>query len=151
MIEGETIREIRTVSTYHNQPARAEIREGSEMTWKGKTIHNIQLTPDKTAIIVQLNDPQDGPSGIVIEATGGCCSRSWFEHVDFAGLEGQSLNDITFTEDPTKVDENEETCECLKFYKGSLVTESGSHDFELRNESNGYYSGGIEVSEYGEK
>src|ERR1035437_2027720 len=76
------------------------------------------------------------------EADGGCCCRSWFEHLN--GLDfllGQTVNKVIERDMPEGRDDP--THDYLRFYGWTLETSLGRTDLEMRNASNGYYGGNI--------
>lgn len=82
-----------------------------------------------------------------LKAYGDCCSDSWFEHVDDDGVTGGEITLIEFARDPSKPEVHEEDADhYVKFYAGTIHTTKGRVCFEMRNRSNGYYSGELEAS-----
>lgn len=76
-------------------------------------------------------------------AEGDCCSLSWIEHIsgldaligaEVALVKEHASEDATPDGDDGKVD----------VYKWTIETNKGRCDIEMRNESNGYYSGWLE-------
>lgn len=107
-----------------------------------KRIKSIEINERRDLIALDTDD------GIVfLSAVGDCCSHSWFEHIQ--GLEALVGHEIRGVEDrqmpdiPDKPDEYE----VIKSYGWSIITERGRCELEMRNSSNGYYGGWIEVSE----
>lgn len=113
--------------------------------YMGCNIKTVSITEDKKALIFELkNQTYLQIQGFIIFARGGCCSQSWFQEVpDFDSLEGVLIKDIKLSE-PHKTQETYERT-VTKYHKVSLLTDQGSFDFELRNESNGYYEGELEI------
>lgn len=87
---------------------------------------------------------------IYLSATGDCCSSSWFEHL--AGVDaliGEKVLRVVEREMPGCLtdgkDEHGEDHESLQYYGWTLETAKGRCDLEMRNSSNGYYGGSIEI------
>ena len=119
-------------------------------TLKGLRVVEAQVSIDKT--LVRL---QDAEGRVVwLSAVGDCCSNSWFEHID--GM----APPFTLTEEPefdrwmepkkevrdwNNPDDSGK--DVLKIYAIKFKTNRGRASLELRNASNGYYGGTVEVSE----
>ncbi len=74
-------------------------------------------------------------------AFGDCCSYSWFEHVTTCNLLNSKVLCVNYTGGSEKEISEEDY---LKISNYRIDTIKGSSTFELRNSSNGYYSGYIE-------
>lgn len=104
---------------------------------------------------IQINDEKDAlkfvfESGLPIwlSAVGDCCSSSWFENLSgVEALIGHTINEVLDREMPPDQDNTggPEYGECIRFYGWTFVTGYGRADLEMRNSSNGYYGGSIEV------
>lgn len=112
-----------------------------------KDLNNIKINSIKSnsdKIIIESNNKT-----FILSAEGDCCSSSWIEHIELPkpGEIIKSLEkiDITKCEDDY-IDEQGEHHECLEFYFYRLITDKGSYDIEMRNSSNGYYGGWLELN-----
>jgi hypothetical protein len=82
---------------------------------------------------------------LAYRAEGDCCSSSWFEHVTLCGL----LNNVVIETNyagGSRTDDNE--YDTLEISNYEVKTAKGISTFELRNSSNGYYSGYIKKCDY---
>jgi hypothetical protein len=105
-----------------------------------------EISKDKRSIKLTTNE------GVkFLNAVGGCCSESWFEHVSLPklpfvvalkGLSEYSANADSVTKIKDAWDKD-----TLKQYSYILRTDRGYFDVELRNKSNGFYDGGVELSD----
>ena len=110
----------------------------------GKKIVQIFMNDEKCTIAFKT------PDGLIqYYADGDCCSRSWFQH--FSGLEalvGSVINEIIEHDDITldAVDKRRtpET-DCERVYGWTFITNRGRADLDMRNDSNGYYGGSVEL------
>ena len=106
----------------------------------GKTIVKSEIDADRQLIC--LTDE----TGVRhwLSAVGGCCSRSWFEHVSgfVAPFKILEVPELRMLSKNKKVWDANET-ELTQIYSVAFVTDHGRADIELRNESNGYYGGEI--------
>ena len=114
-----------------------------------QTIVNVKLTNDKEFLTFYTHT-----HWFEYYADGDCCSTSWIEHMDdfiypFTVSEVEEKN-ITVIQEcgfDLKTDTyNDE----IKQYFYELKTDKGSFTIEMRNESNGYYGGGLEFLKSGE-
>ena len=97
-----------------------------------KTLERVELAADKQAIRFTV----DGEP-IVAKCDGDCCSYTWIEHIDMpaGGLPAKIL-EVVDLRLPQPSDE-------LALYGLKLVTDKGELVLDYRNESNGYYGGGL--------
>lgn len=110
---------------------------------EGVTVLEIRINEDKDRIKLIL---KDAPS-LWISANGDCCSQSWFAHIEgFENLIGNKILKVIERQMPEPLKNDD--FECLQFYGWTLQTEKGNCDIEMRNSSNGYYGGDVEVEEY---
>lgn len=103
----------------------------------------------KTVEAAFINDSKDVMSWKVdgkwydLNAIGDCCSHSWFEHCDNADVfNGGTILEIEHFSGDT---ENGEYGNEIKVDMLKIKTDKGHCTIEFRNESNGYYSGWIDV------
>jgi hypothetical protein len=85
-------------------------------------------------------------SGKVVwwSAVGSCCSSSWFEHVDVEAMRDAEVVEDIQTGYVDAVERRDDGgYDVLQIYKYTVTTTRGHCDFEMRNSSNGYYSGWI--------
>lgn len=89
---------------------------------------------------------------------GACCSTSWIEHCEELPSDDEIISKLecvdigpnyNFKTDKygRTIDEKGSTHECLAHYFYRITTNKGSYDIEMRNSSNGYYGGWLEVRE----
>lgn len=118
----------------------------------GKTVEMVLVDEDKNGYLVFII--KDG-APVVYAIEGDCCSSSWLE--DIIGVENfdgahvvtaekkefsdQDWNEAKGLHADTKPNEWED--DCLQIFGYTLGTDKGNIDIELRNESNGYYSGDL--------
>jgi hypothetical protein len=79
---------------------------------------------------------------IILRAIGDCCSYSWFEFNNesfMSSLLNKCIKEIIVGDELGDG--------CLKIMPVTIITDNGKVNFELKNESNGYYSGWIEIKE----
>ena len=120
-----------------------------DMGWDafvGKTISNIEMNADKTVMRFTLSD------GAVLyaSAVGGCCSCSWFEHIEGEdALIGHEVLRAVEREMSEAIDKTNgpDYGDLTQFYGWTLETDRGRFDVEMRNESNGYYGGSVIISD----
>lgn len=74
---------------------------------------------------------------------GDCCSHSWIEHMDDVP-ENFTIQNISEKEVSTS-DHKGEYEDFLIQYFYEIETDKGSFTIEMRNESNGYYGGSINL------
>ena len=105
----------------------------------GRKLVSIEST--KEEIVLNL----DGGATCTIKAEGDCCSESWFEHVDDNDATGGDVTEIdNAIEDATELKAKDHECLLSSFL--TIKTTTGRLHVELRNSSNGYYSGYLTVS-----
>lgn len=88
----------------------------------------------------------------IISATGDCCSTSWIEHMEgvenldavITDVKCAQINEVTV----------QEYYEVIKTYSYTITTPLGECKIELRNNSNGFYGGelemGLKIEDYDE-
>lgn len=79
---------------------------------------------------------------IILKSIGDCCSYSWFE---FNNQIFSILN--KYIKEIIVGDEIDCDGGCLKIRPITIITNDGNFNFELKNSSNGYYSGWMELCE----
>lgn len=106
---------------------------------EGKTIKELVINSEKTTIGFIL----DNGKTLWANAVGDCCS---FEHVNGVdALIGQTINKVVEREMPEA--EGEHGDEVVQYYGWTFETNKGRCDLEMRNRSNGYYGGWVNVSD----
>jgi hypothetical protein len=109
---------------------------------EGKTVKSLTINSDKTTIGFVLDDGRT----LWANAVGDCCSSSWFEHVEgIDALLGQKINKVVEREMPKPTGDRGD--EVIQYYGWTLETNKGRLDLEMRNSSNGYYGGEVNVSD----
>lgn len=104
-----------------------------------KKIFSMSLSDDKEIMTLKTQN-----SLITLTAQGDCCSHSWIEHYD-AIPEGTIIKSV-ITKD-VRVLKEDEDYDLLQQYFYEIITDKGCFTIELRNSSNGYYGGYLEVYE----
>lgn len=106
----------------------------------GKTLTGIKIARDREALLFQTLE-----SDIAARVFADCCSYTWIEHVELPAGGFPAL--VTAFEDlempegaPSRYHENPE---CLAFYGCKIGTTRGAIVIDYRNDSNGYYGGGL--------
>jgi len=109
---------------------------------EGKTIGGLKINDEKDALFFDIK----GGISIVVSAVGDCCSKSWFEHIEgVEALIGKKIVKVVERDMPGPK-EYDEGNGLIQFYGWTLELDSGERvDFEMRNDSNGYYGGWVEV------
>lgn len=109
----------------------------------GKKIDGIFTDAEKFKLSFKIGDEWQH-----FYADGDCCSNSWFNH--FSGTEtliGQTLLEVKAIADET-LDGNDprkgKETDCERVYGFVFTTSRGRADLDMRNDSNGYYSGSVE-------
>ena len=112
-------------------------------TLVGSVIVDIQMTADREKLIFTTSLGKR----YVYEAYGDCCSYSWIEHI--TGMD-RLLNQVVLECNKAYLDDEMEQdsdygSDVIRVYSYTLKTALGSFDIELRNSSNGYYGGSLEL------
>ena len=103
----------------------------------GARLDSIDLSADKVTVTLKTD------RGVMrMEAEGDCCSRSWFAVVE---PDDWALGHKVTAFDFNDIDAVEQQDGELKIYFGTIKTETGRIDMEMRNASNGYYGGTVVV------
>lgn len=114
----------------------------------GKVVESVHVGDDRVLLFTLA----DG-TAMTFVAVGDCCSSSWFEHVDSFDFKGEVLR-----WDAAAEPERESTAEADVADSGknddhilvdftTFYTASGRLHVEMRNSSNGYYSGWVESAD----
>ena len=113
---------------------------------QGKKISEVQHDPNSKIILGFSNSKKK----LVLQAEADCCSESWFEplnNVPFLSIIGKKIKKIVSGERIELPDSGKQ--ECDQNTKITMVFDDDSTpdlEFVLRNSSNGYYSGWLELS-----
>lgn len=107
---------------------------------KGKKIVGIKINKAKDVIELRTLEQES----IWLVAYGDCCSHSWFEHIN--GVDALMYREIEDVLVRAMPDGQDTEGDLIQFYGWSLVTKRGHFDIEMRNRSNGYYGGDLNVS-----
>lgn len=100
----------------------------------GKIILAIYLSEDKKAIKFETSDGE-----IIAKTDGDCCSNTWIENIENPEAAiGFVINAENIIIDKIRDDEG-----LIQFYGFKIETEKGTCVIDYRNESNGYYGGGL--------
>lgn len=83
----------------------------------------------------------------VVVAEGDCCSNSWFENIDDAGVVGGLVTRVESSDPPSGFEMPEWSGpDYIACYFTTIMTSKGRLLLEMRNSSNGYYGGYYGVS-----
>ena len=105
----------------------------------GKRINKIFMPSDERIVF-------ETDQGLLVYCSeGDCCSHSYFVHMDgVKALLGQVVNKIEEVKRPyNENDKHENDFDCIQVYGYTFTTLQGRSTLEMRNSSNGYYSGYI--------
>jgi hypothetical protein len=107
----------------------------------GKKVYGYELNDARDELKLKLDDGY-----CTLYAHGDCCSKSWFEGIagDEALEDGAEILEITMVSHGEK--DNDDEYHVTKQYGIKFKTTNGYCDIDMRNESNGYYSGFISLS-----
>lgn len=116
--------------------------------WYGKPLDILigkkvlSIYGDKNSFAIETDQ-----GSYTFDAYGDCCSVSWFENISgIDNLVGHTVLSVR-TDDLPSPESSEESYECIQAYGWTVTTDKGYFQIEMRNSSNGYYGGSIEVSE----
>lgn len=110
----------------------------------GKKVYGFELNDQKDELKLKLDDGY-----CTIYAHGDCCSSSWFEGIagDEAFEGGAEILEVTMiTVGDVANKDPEDNYSKTEQYGIKFKTTNGYCDIDMRNESNGYYSGYISLS-----
>ena len=103
----------------------------------GKVIQQVRIADDKKAILFVTDKGE-----VIAKCDGDCCSSTWIEHLSLPayGLPARviSVENLNMP-DLGSPDE----CDVIAYYGCKIVTDKGDLVIDYRNESNGYYGGGL--------
>lgn len=112
-----------------------------------KTFPRIQNFPNPIMIIIEKYSSEQG---LQLNAWGDCCSESWLEPKDipFDVLIGNRIEKIDYEKYGTTVDLPESGVQNYdRNYPVSISLAGGkTFEFYLRNSSNGFYNGWMEIT-----
>ena len=114
------------------------MQKRKEHILKGKTILKIEIADDKQSITFITNK-----GNITGTCYAECCSYSWIETVELP-VAGFPPAKVLYAEDipmPDLGDMPER--EVVVYYGFKIVTDKGEILIDYRNDSNGYYGGGM--------
>ena len=117
----------------------------------GKTVTKIGVSQDQSVIMFV----QDDATSTAFQASGDCCSESWFADITFQNHWGTSglplvVNEVSEIEVPDfvlkMIEKDGRTRQDYdQVYGYKLVTNKGTCEIIYRNSSNGYYGGDCNV------
>lgn len=111
-------------------------------------VESLSITDDHTKLALKLKDLD---TEIVLEAYGGCCSRSWIEHISgidaLIDSEIYSVEDVYLADVPLIGLPSTENVDQVTYYATKIHTSKGVFQIDYRNDSNGYYGGSLEAYE----
>ncbi len=106
----------------------------------GRTVISVYINSDKDLLRFNFTD-----GSLFLSATGDCCSTSWYEHI--SGLDWLIGSPIVSAEEIEMPNAKGNEYELVQCYGYKLKTDKGIFEIEMRNESNGYYGGSMEIHE----
>lgn len=104
----------------------------------GREIHDMKIAEDKMALLFIL----DGGEKSVAHCEADCCSHTWIENIELTknifpakvlGVEDLEMPDLGDMPD----------CDVVAYYGMKITTDKGHIIIDYRNDSNGYYGGGL--------
>lgn len=105
----------------------------------GKTLTGLMLAKDKKALLFQTTG-----GDILVRVDADCCSYTWVEHIELPALgfpaEVVSVENLDLPQDTKPEDADKE---CVAYYGCKITTSRGEIVIDYRNDSNGYYGGGL--------
>lgn len=108
----------------------------------GETIESMTVTADSEVI-----EFVSATHIYTFDAVGDCCSHSWIEHMEGQeNLYGTPVVQVIDHEKTEYVDDRDAFySNHIKVYKYTIKTAKGDCDIEMRNESNGFYGGWLQL------
>ena len=120
---------------------------------KNKKISGVRLSGDDTIILTFESIEENflySSGDCYLYAGGDCCSASWFEILDknYFYLVGKEIKEIIFERDSLNLPYSKRQ-EHDRNHKVTIKLNGDNSDFvlALRNSSNGYYDGYLEIEE----
>ena len=116
----------------------------------GKYIKNISISAYSDHMVITFSDELFGAAKVlVLEATGDCCSESWFaEIINYQAVCRNVITQVSVLElEECEYNLNDGRCRQDEdlVYGYRLTTSAGSCVITYRNSSNGYYGGDCNV------
>ena len=110
----------------------------------GRRIAKVYRNETKDHLRFVVADSSGGE--VHFEMVGDCCSSSWIEHMSgVCFLIGAIIAEVTPGTEVETIDNHPEH-DCLRFYNYNIRTDKGICAVEMRNSSNGYYGGSIDLA-----
>lgn len=108
----------------------------------GKRVQKLYIDSDKQTLSFVTDQGLQ-----IYSALGDCCSDSWFEHLSgVKDILGKVITGVTEIECAEVMGTKQEV-DRVYSYKFTLGEEAvGRFEVEMRNSSNGYYGGSVEIS-----
>lgn len=118
---------------------------------KGKTVSNVVIDAAhvRSGIYQIKIHFEDSLKHLIMYAAGDCCSCSWFETlngVPFDTLKGKKIKNIVTKETIEMPPSAVQECDANHLIEIEFDNDSENFKFVLRNSSNGYYDGWLELS-----
>ena len=118
----------------------SEWRDGTFSTLIGKTIRAVTLDASRDELTFTTDE-----AVVRYRAYGDCCSSSWVEHLsDTSAVIGSPVVSVSEYAPDTEV-VAESDYDHIQQYGWRIQTAKGGLDIEMRNSSNGYYGGSMEL------
>lgn len=109
----------------------------------GMRLMGVKVDDDKESISLLF------PEGTLrMYASGDCCSQSWIEYVETPALGWDGVIADVSGQDEYRIEQDDPTHDCLRFYQQTIRTTKGDVVIEYRNSSNGYYGGSLNFSSW---
>lgn len=133
------IREVYTAEYFRKQ--FEELYNGAFSELIGKQVEMLCGDSDNLTFYIKGNKP------LSFSAEGDCCSSSWFEHISgldyLLGATVKDVQEISMGEIPEAELVGRDV---VQNYGWRFITDKGYFEIEIRNESNGYYGGYVNLS-----
>lgn len=114
----------------------------------GKKVKSVSIGERKD--VLRFDFEGFGALPLFVSATGDCCSNSWFEHITgIDALVGGTVARVVGRDMPEDSWNVPDQDVLTRYYGWTVETEKGRLDIEMRNESNGYYGGDIDLGHGG--
>ena len=112
----------------------------------GKTIVKYELSGDSTKLFLTFDTGEIA----TLETYADCCSWTWIESIDTPEyLLGtiQTIEDLSMPDRGDTPTSKRGEVDWVRYYGLQITTNKGTAVLDYRNDSNGYYSGDIDLKE----
>ncbi|AKI80013.1 hypothetical protein QJ850_gp686 [Acanthamoeba polyphaga mimivirus] len=121
--------------------------ESANLLYIKRQISKVKINEKYNAIKILFEDTDKYN---ILSAEADCCSESWFyffEDKKLGSIVGKSIKNIEYREDIDLPSSGVQECDINSLYRMNF-TDGTYFEFVLRNSSNGYYNGWLEVHRY---